>query len=548
LAKNWNFVAMSDLSKYLSSKDNKLVNESGALINNRKYDASMGLINQRLSDGVDIATQSGTMLISKLAGMLIDIGEEGSIEKAALDGLEILETNRKELMKHVREDSFEYNLGNGKSALFKIKRSNPNFKFSAKDIKLLIEAKNHYWKAYKLISDNDKLLKVQILVNLGNTLLHCGRVAEALQYFDSVLSENPSFPKAQANRSTALISLIELSGTYTTNLLQQAWKGYEIATQQPDLPNFIVEIFDNKRADLKGKLEILGYNEDKINHDIEETEAESKTHSKFRKYCIENHLTLSEHALYCNCLGARRDNLTIPIPVKPIGGDFVPKMELILNRLKSEFAFARLLYYQSKPSNFINLETFEKELTFTELYENEAVGNRSEMLRNSFRLCFGVLDKIAYGVCDLFDLAEANEPLYFERFWKPIGKNLSVKQKERWANINSIDNVSLLALYSQATDLNATNGEWSIFKKWRNALEHEMFILNLDDKKPSDKYRIFENQNDIYRVEYGEFEIKTLHMLRITRSAIFNFVFCVRAEGTKVKSNGTADTFTFKHK
>ena len=539
---------MSNLYKYLSSKDNKLVDKVISLVDIRKYDAAMDLIYQRLGEGIDIATQNGTMLKGELAGLLIDIGEEGLIEKATLNGLEILETNRNEFIKHMREYSLEYNLGNGKRTLFKFQRSIPNFKFTAEAVSLLIEAKNHYWKAYKLLSYNDKPLKAQIFVNLANTLLQSGRIAEALQYFDLVIIENPDFSTALANRSAALLRLTDISGSYTTNLLQQAWKGYDSAALDVDLPDWIAELFYRKGEWLKGKLEILGYNEDKINHDIEETEAESKTHSNFRKYCIENHLTLSEHALYCNCVGARRDDLTIPSPVKPIGGEFVPQMELILNRLKSEFAFARLLYYQSKPNNFINLETFDREITFTELYENEVVGNRSEMLRNSFRLCFGVLDKIAYGVCDLFDLAEPHEPLYFERFWKPRGKNLSIKKKERWAKINSIDNVPLLALYSQATDLNATDGEWSIFKKWRNALEHEILILTLNDKKPLDKYKILENQKDLDRVEYEEFEIKTLHMLRFTRSAIFNFVFCVRTEGAKVKCNGKVEPITFGYK
>ncbi|MDM8544492.1 LA2681 family HEPN domain-containing protein [Desulfococcaceae bacterium HSG9] len=149
--------------------------------------------------------------------------------------------------------------------------------------------------------------------------------------------------------------------------------------------------------------------------------------------------------------------------------------QLILNRIKSEFALARILYYQSNPECCKGLETFDEEIAFTELYENEAVGIRPEMVRLSFRICFGILDKIARGICDLFNLAEPNEPLYFESFWKPRG-NKSIKQKERWDKINSINNFPLLALYSQATDLNSFNGEWGIFKEWRNAMEHKMLI------------------------------------------------------------------------
>ena len=120
-------------------------------------------------------------------------------------------------------------------------------------------------------------------------------------------------------------------------------------------------------------------------------------------------------------------------------------MELRLNRLKSEFALARLLYYESDQKQW---ESYDNEISFTELYEDEAVGLRPEMLRTSFRLCFGILDKIAHAICELFDMSEPDEPLAFERFWKPRGKGLSRKQQDRWAKVNSIENFSLLALYS----------------------------------------------------------------------------------------------------
>ena len=91
-------------------------------------------------------------------------------------------------------------------------------------------------------------------------------------------------------------------------------------------------------------------------------------------------------------------------------------MELILNRLKSEYSLARYLQYESAQEKTEKLKTVDKELTFTELYVNEAVGIQPEMLKNSFRICFGILDKIAFAVCDLFGLSESSESIYFERF------------------------------------------------------------------------------------------------------------------------------------
>ena len=67
--------------------------------------------------------------------------------------------------------------------------------------------------------------------------------------------------------------------------------------------------------------------------------------SDFRKFCLDNYLTLSEHGLYCKCVGSARDNLTIPT-LTGVVGDFVVPMEMVLNRLKSEFSFSRRLYFE----------------------------------------------------------------------------------------------------------------------------------------------------------------------------------------------------------
>lgn len=93
-------------------------------------------------------------------------------------------------------------------------------------------------------------------------------------------------------------------------------------------------------------------------------------------------------------------------------------MELLLNRIKSEFSLARLLYYCSLAPEEEWL-IYKNELKFTELFEDEWIGVEAEMLRNSFRICFGILDKIAYAICDLFQLALPKEQIPpFESFWR----------------------------------------------------------------------------------------------------------------------------------
>ena len=486
-----------------------------------------------MDQGIDVATQQGACVKAELAGKLIDIGSEGHIEEAAQKGIEIYESEREHLKKFVSEASIEYNLGNGKGALFTIGRTKNSFEFKPETIRLLLDEKNHFWKAHKLFGLKHDYLRSQLLVNLANALSYSGRVVEALQYRDMVLKEAPRFPQANAGRAHDLLWLHQLSDTYSTEQLRQAMIGFAVASESPDLPSWLTEQWKDKSAWLSEVLEDHGYSKDHTSHDLKETEREAKTHSRYRQFCLENHLTLAEHSLYCNCIGARRDDLSIPKTTKSIGGDFVPRMEHVLNRLKSEYALARLLYYRAVSQDINNWQTYDEEVTYTELYEDEAIGTGPEMLRTSFRLCFGVLDKIGRAVCDLFNLADPTEPIYFESFWRPRGSNLSEKQKQRWSKVNSIENFPLLALYSQATDLNSHGGEWGIFKTWRNDLEHEMLILTQSAREPIDIYGTLGGTTSTKRVQHEEFKEKTLHLLQLTRSAIFNFVFCVRHEGEK---------------
>jgi len=382
-----------------------LIKQLVALIDARDYDRALNLIHQRLSLGLGTARQKDISLKANLAGFLIDIGAEGGIEVAASEGLAIYEREYSVLRKFIKESSLQYNLGNGKSALFRIQQGKPGFKFTPKSIESLTNAKNHYWKAYKLLEPNENKLRPQLLINLANALRDSGRIVEAFQYFDLTLAQFPDFPQAIYNRSQALLDLNNLSNTYTVTMLRQAMTGFDRAAGANGLPSWVRERGALSRDKLRSKLQHLGHSDNDDKHDLDLTKDEFNALSLYRKYCLLNHLALSEHSLYCKCNGARWDNLTIPMPHSSIEGSFIPRMEHVLNRLKAEYALARLLYYHSVYNPDMTWAAFDEEVAFTELYEGEIIGLRPEMNRVSFRLCFGILDKIAQAICELYDLA-----------------------------------------------------------------------------------------------------------------------------------------------
>ncbi|MGE0640921.1 MAG: LA2681 family HEPN domain-containing protein [Thermoanaerobaculia bacterium] len=478
------------------------------------------------------------VLLGHLAGRLIDCGADLERPELVREGLAILESRFDELKSEIQEASLHYNIGNARKSLYDLDGARAQQGFNPSAIAALGEAKNAYWRAFRLSRGSDP----QHLVNLANCLDQSCRVVEALRYYDLALSVAPGFPMAHMNRGIALQTLNQISGVYTISLLIEALRSFRGAVAG-GLPPHLREFARHQLVLTERSLAELDWSEEKAKDYDEQHQLEADAHDPYWQFCLDNFLALSEHALYCRCAGSRRDDLSIPKSSGPIAGEFVARLELLLNRMKSEFCLARALYYQAvKTPGHWDTRPFEG--TFSELQEREAIGLSPEFLRTSFRLCFGILDRIAQGLSELFELAAPEEALYFESFWRPV--NQRNKGEERWTKINQQNNWGLVALYSIATDLNAKAGEWGFFKKHRNSLEHGLLVL-VDESgvvpalaRPE---RILLEQ-----VPLVTFAEHALHMLQLTASAIFSFVFCVRAEGVRNLGEGPAIQLTMEKK
>ena len=136
----------------------------------------------------------------------------------------------------------------------------------------------------------------------------------------------------------------------------------------------------------------------------------------------------------------------------------------------SEMCIRDSLYFE-----FIAQETeneLQHESCFSELFNEDLLGLDVEKLRTSFRLCFGILDKIGVAICELYDLYPPNGQVSFQSFWQ-------LSRGDRREKFEAVSNPGLLALYSIATDLNdRKDGEWAFFKTWRNDLEHKFVVVH----------------------------------------------------------------------
>ena len=468
------------------------------------------------------------MIISNIASIFIDAGHMKPCVDSAQKGLDILNEHKDDIIEQIGEDAYFYNLSNAKSNL--ISEKNP-FNHTFSTIEQLVEIKTDLWKAIKSFNDiNAGQIEPTYIVNLGNSLKQQFRIAEAMECYDLVNSLNHDIPQSWVNRSETLMMLNQVSNTFSIQMLEQIKSGYENVLSSKEIPPMWVDHYRKQVTFHQDKIDQACKDAgiDPDSHDLEKTKAEYDELSSYRKFCLDNNLSLSEHGLYCPCVGSSRDNLTIPT-TGGVVGDFVIPMEMVLNRLKSEFSFARHLYFEYLTAE----EDYEllHDSCFSELFNDELLGIDVERLRTAFRSCFGILDKIGIAICELLDLYPPNGKVYFQSFWQ-------LDRDSRREIFNRNKSPGLLALYSIATDLNERKGgEWSFLKQLRNDLEHEFVVVHKSDN-PDDIYESYEFMDSIVFIKEEKFIEHLRRLLQLTRSAMFSFVFTVRDKALNEKKDG----------
>jgi hypothetical protein len=399
-------------------------------------------------------------------------------------GLADLQENWDRLEPILGANQLHYNVGNGYKSIHDIQRSNPSWVYCPANLTSLYEAKRHYWLAC-----SGQFFVPEWITNLANALNGSGRVVDALHYFDACVSRCPDFGMAHLNRALALKYLNTASGGYSIKLLYEVRRSASAAVASPSTEPPARQAANKLLGQATKVLLERGCDPDEDVHELAETESEYAEHDPYWQWCLKQDLALSEHSLYCRCAGARRDDLSVLSPGSPLVGEKVPLMELMLNRMKSEFALARAFHYQSSPdleASPLKWELTAFEGTFTDLLDGESSGVSVELLRTGFRLCFGILDRIARAICDFLELANETEDLYFHRFWRPRGKH-----SDRWDKLNKQESANLTALFGLAVDLNEKKeGQWSHLKSYRDLFEHEFCVVRADDTfTPPDWFR-----------------------------------------------------------
>ncbi len=232
-----------------------------ALMDRGEYEEAKRAILERLKE-IEAYKERNILLLAEIAGFLIDIGNEHMDSEAAETGVSILEENRSLFKEQLTDTSYYYNLGNGKEALYKVRKYGPGLPSPARITPELIEAKNCLHKAYKAISSADQPLMRKIQNNLGGNLGQAGRIIEAIRLYQSVLKTTPGFPQALLGLAENLDywSLISNYGT-TQALYCVTHENYKQGIEKANLPpKYITPIIQTFRH-YDNRLKEMGFDE-----------------------------------------------------------------------------------------------------------------------------------------------------------------------------------------------------------------------------------------------------------------------------------------------
>ena len=493
------------------------------------YQQSVAFLNKL--ERITIRNDNYFIVLANIAGTLVDIGQMQNNKDASELGFNLMEDNKEAFISVLGECLYYYNYGNALSNLVSI--TNPN-DHTFKSIEELVSLKNIYWRSFKLSAEEQEEFQAELSVNLANSLRSQFRLSESLRYYDLTNRKGLDIPQAWVNRSMSLMVLNLISSSFSIKLLKEVRAGYIKASVSKNIPPQWESFYLERIAQTNEKIAENAVDDETDEHDEALTQQEFEALSPYRQFCLRNHLTLSEHGLYCPCVGSATDDLVI-VSGGGVTGDFIIPMEMVLNRLKSEFSLARHLYFDYLHPQ--NTDYIKYESHFLELYNDEVLGIEIEKIRTAFRLCFGILDKIAVAICELYNLYPTTKKgtpqknIYFQNFWQ-----LDVDNRRQL--FEKVKSPGLLALYSIATDLNKDKGgELAFYKEWRNGLEHKFLVVHKSDK-PEDVYESYQLIKDILFIKESVFIRHFEHLLQITRSAIFSFAFMVRQEGMKEKKEG----------
>lgn len=375
----------------------------------------------------------------------------------------------------------------------------------------------------------------QILTNLGNTLNHFGRFAEATEYYDRALAISGAFPMALGNRGYCWehYAAALYDRGHAAVMRRLAHGDLDTALRDPRLSEYARDQFAKSRDRIST---LMGDSLSRKANLDDWPLGESSEEIEYRRWCLLHRLFLNP----LNDLGAyaiaARDTVTTPNMHAPLGEG--PIYQGFYNQLKQEFVTARYLYYDGT-HGIKDVHFSDKGVLLYNTLDYPVYCFAAEKVKVAIRLAYSLLDKVAFLLNNYLELGIDQWRVSFKTFWyvnQERDRDLlpAIELRQSWP---------LRGLYWVSKDLyerdapgfrSALEPDARELADIRNHLEHKYLKLHERDwvGRPSAEDRSAMGMADTlaYSVYRDDFEAKTLRLLKMARAALIYLALAIHAE------------------
>lgn len=383
-------------------------------------------------------------------------------------------------------------------------------------------------------------LKLNLYTNYGNALDRIGRKIAAIEQYRKTLSINAGFGMALGNLGVAYhhYGMLLHDSEYRDILHKFSYHYLTLAVKSNDS-----SIYDEAR-NYFSRL-ISNYDPDYIEHVLKEPVNifvryyDNKEEYNYRKWALDSGLFLNPlNDLPFEKFCFTDDVLQLPNMILKDGDK--PIFHGMFNQFKQEYIFARHQYFcslkfQDEP-HYADKETYL--LNFAD-YPQYSI--RIEMLKNSFKLLYSLLDKVAYFINSYFDLGISERDVSFHNIWLREKKG---RYGYKYKNIlNPNENFALASIYWIGKDFykelcDSPNPHAKRIKDIRNALEHkyvkvcwDLGVNRMNDEV--DDLAFYITESELYQ--------ETYKLLKLIREVLICLSITVSIEEDKKKRDADFD-------
>lgn len=291
------------------------------------------------------------------------------------------------------------------------------------EIKCLRSALELSEQATERLGCTDLLLRIE--TNLANGLNSVGRFVEALEHFDRVIAQAPSFAMAIGNRAHCV-------SWYARYLFDPGHQAIFLNESRLGLRRALEIGVENHASE--GMSQWLTHLEsladwERFSPDLDmEMSADSFEEREYRLWCVKNRLFLNPlNDLFFTGIVAN-DVLSFPSVVVPVAESSPnpPEVFGIFNQLKQEFISARYILFQAiQESQRDSLHFADKEVKLVEMLDYRHYRLWVEMAKMAFLHAYAIFDKIGYLLNDYWRLGRPVQSVSFSNVWFSHGQQKS---------------------------------------------------------------------------------------------------------------------------